>query len=407
MTALSGNSGFQPRPMKALFQRNGVWADLLETYPLRETEVEVITKMLACGTSLLGSREFCCENPDCTHSRIICQSCKGRGCPVCGKKATDMWIATMMARLPDTPCQHGTFTMPDTLWPLFEANRWLLGALFSLAADNLLYAAQKRGLTIGIFGALHTYGRQLNWNCHIHLSWTTGGINTHGNWKAMNFDLPKVRSRWMWNVRQFLLETWDSLTLPPSLAHLRDYDEWKRFVLSQGKNEKGEDYWHVYFAKPTKHARQTAKYLGRYLKKPPIAGSRLAHYDGGSRVTLRFLDHRTGQYDTLELGQRELILRLIKHIPEKHFRMIRYFGFLANRVVGEKLPLVRKALGQEETLHVKKVTFAMLSKALLNTDPFSCILCGTKMAYRRGLAAVKLSELVANAVEIARMRYVV
>lgn len=55
----------------------------------------------------------------------------------------------MMARLPDTPCQHGSFTMPDTLWPLFEANRWLLNGLFALAADNLLYAAEQRGLTIG------------------------------------------------------------------------------------------------------------------------------------------------------------------------------------------------------------------------------------------------------------------
>lgn len=116
------------------------------------------------------------------------------------------------------------------------------------------------------------------------------------------------------------------------------------------------------------NARQTAKYLGRYLKKPPVAGNRLAHYDGGSRVTLRFLDHRTEQYSTLELSQRELILRLIKHIPEKHFRMIRYFGFLANRVVGEKLPQVRKALGQEDVPRVKKVTFAGLSQALLNTE---------------------------------------
>ncbi|ETO41179.1 transposase zinc-binding domain-containing protein [Morganella sp. EGD-HP17] len=79
--------------MKVLFQRNGVWADLLETCPLRETEVEVVTKMLACGTLLLGTREFHCDNPDCTHQRLIHQSCKGRGCPVCGKKATDMWIA--------------------------------------------------------------------------------------------------------------------------------------------------------------------------------------------------------------------------------------------------------------------------------------------------------------------------
>lgn len=117
----------------------------------------------------------------------------------------------------------------------------------------------------------------------------------------------------MWNVRR----AWDSLTLPPFLTHIRDYGEWKRFLLSKGKNEKGEDYWHVYFAKPKKNASQTEKYLGRYHKKFPASGARLAHYDGGSRITLRFLDHRTGCHGNLELSQHELILRLIKHIPEK------------------------------------------------------------------------------------------
>lgn len=402
----SGKQDFQPRPLKLLFQTNGVWADLLETCPLRETEVEVITKMLACGTPLSGSKELHCDNPECSHRRLIHQSCKGRGCPSCGKKATDMWIATMMARLPDTPCQHGTFTMPDTLWPVFEANRWLMGHLFALAADNLLYAAEKRGLTIGLFGALHTYGRQFNWNCHIHLSWTTGGINEHGRWKKITFHLPTVRKRWMWNVRQLLLSAWASLRLPQELAHIRAFDEWKRFVLSQGKNEQGEDYWHVYFAKPTKNARQTAKYIGRYLKKPPVAGSRLAHYDGGSRITLRFLNHRTGHYEDLSLSQRELILRLIKHIPEKHFRMIRYFGFLANRVVGELLPKVKKALGQEEEPATKPVTFLSLSLGLLNTNPFTCILCGGKMVYQRAVKGQRVAELIENAKAIARMQYV-
>lgn len=127
-----------------------------------------------------------------------------------------------------------------------------------------------------------------------------------------------------------LLAAWASLLLPPALAHIRDEDEWKRFILSQGRNKEGEDYWHVYFAKPTKHARQTAKYLDRYLKKLPVSGARPMHYDGESRITLRFLAHRTGRHEDLELSQHELILRLLKHIPEKHFRMIRYFGFLAN-----------------------------------------------------------------------------
>jgi hypothetical protein len=250
------------------------------------------------------------------------------------------------------------------------------------------------------------FSRHLNWNCHIHLSWTTGGISEHGVWKKITFNLPTVRKRWMWNVRQLLLSAWESLTLPLELVHIRDFDEWKRFILSQGKNEQGEDYWHVYFAKPTKNARQTANYLGRYLKKPPVAGSRLAHYDGGSRITLRFLNHRTGDYEDLALSQRELIPRLIKHIPEKHFRMIRYFGFLANRVVGKLLPTVKKALGQAETPKAKKVTFQSLSQGLLNIDPLKCILCGGRMVYHRAMKGLRVGELVSNAMAIARMRYI-
>ena len=42
---------------------------------------------------------------------------------------------------------------------LFEINRWLLNDLCRLAVDNLLFAVGKRGLDIGIFCAIHTYGR--------------------------------------------------------------------------------------------------------------------------------------------------------------------------------------------------------------------------------------------------------
>ncbi len=86
-------------------------------------------------------------------------------------------------RLPDCPWQHLVFTLPDTLWPLFFYNRWLLDALFRLAADNLIYAAKRRGLRVGIFGALHTYGRRLNWHPHVHLSVTAGGLDEQGVWK--------------------------------------------------------------------------------------------------------------------------------------------------------------------------------------------------------------------------------
>ncbi|WGM13505.1 IS91 family transposase (plasmid) [Arsenophonus nasoniae] len=378
----------------------------METTQLREIEIEVVTKMLACGTPMMGFREYCCENENCDHQKLVCFTCKGRGCPSCGKKLTDNWIKTTIKRLPNVKWQHGTFTMPHSLWPLFELNRWLLGKLFPFAADNLLYAAKKRGLTMGIFGALHTYGRKLNWNTHIHLSWTMGGINQNEKWKSMQFDLAKVRKRWMWNVRQYLLSVWGKIYLPESLQHIRDYDEWKRFILNAGKNAEGKDYWHVYFADPTSNAKKTAKYLGRYLKKPPVSGARLEHYDGGSRITLRFFDHNTGHYKNLDLSQKELILRLIKQIPEKHFRMLRYFGFLANRVVGKFLDVVRNAVGQSEFKRKGSVPFALLSQRFLGVDPFSCILCGGRMRFSRFIKGLKISQLVYHALEIARMRYV-
>lgn len=65
--------------------------------------------------------------------------------PSCGKKATDLWTATQLNRLPDCDWVHLVFTLPDTLWPVFESNRWLLNDVCRLAVENLLYAARKRG----------------------------------------------------------------------------------------------------------------------------------------------------------------------------------------------------------------------------------------------------------------------
>lgn len=105
------------------------------------------------------------------------------------------WIAAQLNRLPDCDWQHLVFTLPDTLWALFETNRWLLNDLCRLAVDNLLFAAGKRGRDIGIFCAIHTYGRRLNWHPHVHVSVTSGGINAHGKWKKISFRKDAMRAR--------------------------------------------------------------------------------------------------------------------------------------------------------------------------------------------------------------------
>ena len=96
------------------------------------------------------------------------------------------------------------------------------------------------------------------------------------------------------------------------------------------------------FCEETRGAWKSVKYLGRYLKRPPVSAAKLRHYSGGG-VVHHYYDHRTQQYLQQTLTQEEMIGRYISHIPAKHFKMVRYYGFLSNRKRGELLPKVYEA----------------------------------------------------------------
>ena len=60
--------------------------------------------------------------------------------------------------------------MPDVLWPLFQRNRHLLHDLPVLGAQVLQqWARQKYGIRLMIVVIPHTFGRHLNFNCHLGL----------------------------------------------------------------------------------------------------------------------------------------------------------------------------------------------------------------------------------------------
>ncbi|RMS52871.1 hypothetical protein ALP64_202484 [Pseudomonas syringae pv. actinidiae] len=165
-------------------------------------------------------------------------------------------------------------------------------------------------------------------------------------------------------------------------------------------------HWHIHLSKKTENGRKTVNYLGRYLKKPPISGSRLAHYTSGATLSFTYLDHRTQTYQQETLSQADMLRRVVQHIPEKHFRMIRYFGFLANRVCGQYLPKVYEALKMATPGPTPKLYFAQMAKAFLNVDPFRCVLCGARMVYTAAISGLTVQGLVLNAQAIAQMRYV-
>ncbi|WGM14908.1 transposase zinc-binding domain-containing protein [Arsenophonus nasoniae] len=163
-----------PRPAKLLFQYDDGWNLFIENNHIDEWQLLSVEKMLACSTCAMGVRRYCCSSPECSHSRFFCQTCKSKACSACGLKGTEQWIAQQRHILPDCEWQHITLTMPHLLWPFFNNNWYLLNQLFRCATRAMLKHAKRQGLEIGIFCALHTYGRQLNQHPHIHLSVTRG-----------------------------------------------------------------------------------------------------------------------------------------------------------------------------------------------------------------------------------------
>lgn len=188
-----------PRPAKLLFTVDDGWNRYLEKHgdSISQWTRLCVERMLACGTCAMGVRRYCCASPDCTHSRFFCQSCKSKACSACGMKSTEQWIAKQQHVLPDCDWQHITFTMPHLLWPFFSNNWPLLNDLFRCATRAMLKWARRQGIEVGIFCALHTYGRQLNQHPHIHVSVTRGGLDVkHGAWRSLFFRKKAVEEIW-------------------------------------------------------------------------------------------------------------------------------------------------------------------------------------------------------------------
>lgn len=94
----------------------------------------------------------------------------------------------------------------------------------------------------------------------------------------------------------------------PGLGHIRDNRQWQRYLQAQYGRR-----WKVHFAKKTRGAWRSVKYLGRYLKRPPVSAAKLRHYSGGA-VVHNYYDHRTQQYRQQTLTQEEMIGRYISNV---------------------------------------------------------------------------------------------
>lgn len=377
--------------IKQILTTNDNWWRFHAKYKhkMRDGIIIAIVKLLSCKNIVRGYKEYHCSNIACSHVKYVFLTCKSKACSSCGKKEIERWLSKQMGVLPDTTWQHITFTMPDILWDLFWCNRELLNSIGKISANCVKKLAKNKKCFPGIFIAIHTFGRQLNRHVHIHLSVTLGGLNkNHTTWKKLYFDQKTLMKMWRYQIIKLFRQTAKkglrlSKTIKDRLS--------PHFSFNHLLDQLYQKTWVVNCAKPENRYKRIMEYFSRYVKRPPIAESKLRHYDG-HEVTFRYLDHKTKTYKNKTLPNESFIRLFIQHIPDVGFRMIRYYGFLANRIRGKLLPIVHRLLGQTDKPKMTTPTYAQLMKKNFNVDPLLCPFCGQPLqltGIKFGKTAVK------------------
>ena len=133
-------------------------------------------------------------------------------------------------------------------------------------------------------------------------------------------------------------------------------------------------------AKPTKYNPSTViKYFCRYLGRPVIATSRIDNYDG-ENVTFHYNKHEDNSYVERTVPVMDFIQLLIQHIPEKHFKMTRYYGLYArHRQIDQSLRKVVPKSRQRILLDFNNWRNLILLS--FGYDPLQCPKCSHKMEF--------------------------
>ena len=336
---------------------------IYELHP-RPAVIENVNKMIHCGDPSYGGAMYGC--PHCGNFKFVPFRCKSRFCPSCGNKYNQLRSLNMSCKLVSCIHRHCVFTIPEELRIYFLNDRTLLNCLFHSVRDVVLRMFSKinksENFTPGLICVLHTFGRDLKWNPHIHALISEGGAGNFNPWRPVkHFDYTFLRN----SFRKVLLEQLTS----------RIGSSFRRI-----KNEmytKHADGFYVR-AKPNLCTPDiTIKYISRYLGRPVIATSRIDNYDGDN-VTFHYTRHEDNKTITETIPALNFIQKLIIHIPEKHFKMLRYYGIYAKHHKQENK--LRKCISAEKQRFLRSIQDWRQSILLyFGYDPLRCSECGTSM----------------------------
>ena len=364
------------------------WERFVEKYGtrIRPIVVKEVEKFRNCGNPKNGFKILVCEG--CHDIRIVPYRCKGRFCTTCSSGETEEWSRMMAEDVLQVNHRHVVFTIDEGLREIFQRHRQLLKPLMDEAVGIIQdWFKDRFKITPGIIAGLHTFGAQMNFNPHVHMLVSMGGMKINGEWKVYDYiPFPMLRKQWQTVVLKLIRRNLDGKE-KKKVQHL----------LQKAYSANGEGFY-VYAPKQKGNVKVQLGYIGRYIRRPAIALHRIEEYDG-QYVTYRYHDKKDGQEKRETITVEEFITRIIVHIPDEQFKTIRYYGVYSRRIKArcKKLISVWQEKVRKWIVKVKKTVkrrkWEQRIKEQTGKDPMVCPHCQCYYEYK-GEVCLKDGQLV-------------
>lgn len=298
-----------------------------------------IHKVIDCANHNLGASVYVC--PFDNEVIFSHHTCKSKLCSSCGIKFQKIKTQSILEKCINTKHRHITFTIPNDLNIWFFDNLLTNDILFDSVCQTIYSIVNgkvkkryKYKFMPGFFSFLHTFGRPLNFNPHIHVIIAEGLIDKNHNFKKYNyFNYDALSKRFM----KILLDNMEKYFEKKSFKDTKNrmYLKYKNgFYVNNKLEDDGYKFNSI---------EELIRYVTRYCSRPVIAESRILNYDG-ENVTWFYSDHTHEQYHEITEPSESFITKILRHLLPSNYKSIRYYGFYnkSKRLCDKLITIVKK-----------------------------------------------------------------
>ena len=347
---------------------------MVDTY--RPNASKEVQKIIDCHNKDLGCTAYEC--PNCHDVIFVGNTCKSRLCTSCGYKYKNERVENILQRAINCKHRQIVFTIPKEMRIYFFNFEYmdLLFKAVNIVLDSIIhikFKKNKNGLLkpystnksykLGFYSFLHTFGRDMKWNPHIHVLIAEKIFNEiNGHSKELNYFNYDALSK---RFQKVLLDLMKNII--PRKVRNEIYQ----------KHPKG---FYVY-AEPKNFPslKDGIEYVSRYCGRPCISENRIISYDG-TNVTFWYNAHEDESYHEVTVSAIEFIKLILRHIIPSQFKTIRSYGFYRKKLpFHDKINLLIKKHARKFRKQLLRHELSIITS--FNHSPYDCPNCSTRMNF--------------------------